>query len=84
MEDVKVQAEKMDGWSVENEMIIRKFKFVKYLDGISFAEKIGTYAESVQHHPFISIDYTTVTVSWTTQKDIAAAKACNNLYRLFN
>ncbi|HIW11637.1 MAG TPA: 4a-hydroxytetrahydrobiopterin dehydratase [Candidatus Salinicoccus stercoripullorum] len=90
MEDVKTQAENMDGWSLENEIIIRKFKFDKYLDGVSFAEKIGIYAESVQHHPFISIDYTAVTVSWTThsknsltEKDIAAARACNNLYRLF-
>jgi len=90
MEDVKTQAENMGGWSLENEIIIRKFKFDKYLDGVSFAEKIGIYAESVQHHPFISIDYTAVTVSWTThsknsltEKDIAAARACNNLYRLF-
>jgi len=91
MTDIKAQVEKLDGWSVENEMVIRKFKFDKYLDGISFVENIGIYAEGVQHHPFISIDYTTVTVSWTThsknsltEKDIAAAKACNNLYRLFN
>src|SRR5699024_1062586 len=90
MEDVKTQAEKMDGWSLENEIVVRRFNFAKYVDGVSFAEKIGIYAVSAQHHPFISIDYTAVTVSWTThsktsltEKDIAAARACNNLYRSF-
>ncbi|AKG72824.1 4a-hydroxytetrahydrobiopterin dehydratase [Salinicoccus halodurans] len=91
MADVKAEVEKLDGWSIDNETISKKFKFDKYLDGISFVEKIGTYAEGVQHHPGISINYTTVAVSWTThskkeltEKDIAAAKACNNLYQLFS
>ncbi|WP_342388175.1 4a-hydroxytetrahydrobiopterin dehydratase [Salinicoccus bachuensis] len=90
MSDVKSEVEKLDGWTLEGEKISKKFKFTNYLDGIHFTEKIGIYAESVQHHPGISINYTTVTVSWTTfskkeltEKDVSGAKACENLYRLF-
>lgn len=90
MSDVKSEVEKLDGWTLEEEKISKKYKFAKYLDGIDFTEKISIYAEGVQHHPGITINHTTVTVSWTTfskkeltEKDIAGAKACENLYRLF-
>ncbi|WP_411843124.1 4a-hydroxytetrahydrobiopterin dehydratase [Salinicoccus sp. HZC-1] len=90
MPDVKAEAEKLDGWTLDSEKISRKFTFDKYLDGISFVEKISVYAESVQHHPGIAINHTKVTISWTTfskkeltEKDIAGAKASENLYRLF-
>lgn len=90
MTDVKTEVEKLDGWTLEGEKISKKFKFDKYLDGINFVNKIGIYAESVQHHPNVSINYTTVTISWSThskkeltEKDIAGAKACENLYHLF-
>ncbi len=90
MSDIKAAVEKLEGWAVENEKLSKKFKFDKYLDGISFVEKVGGYAEGVQHHPDISINYTTVTMTWTThskkeltEKDIAGAKACENLYKYF-
>lgn len=90
MADIKAELEKLNDWTQDGEKISRKFKFDKYLDGINFVEKVGVYAESVQHHPSIAIDHTTVTMSWTTfskkeltEKDVAGAKACENLYRLF-
>lgn len=90
MADIQEQLENLEDWTQEGEKISKKFKFDKYLDGINFVEKVGVYAESVQHHPGIKIDHTTVTVSWTTfskkgltEKDIAGAKASDHLYRLF-
>ncbi|MHC0551859.1 4a-hydroxytetrahydrobiopterin dehydratase [Salinicoccus sp. CNSTN-B1] len=66
MTDVKAEIEKLHDWTLEDEKIKRTFKFDRYLDAISFVEKVGIYAESVQHHPKIVINHTAVTVSWTT------------------
>lgn len=90
MTDVKAAAKELDGWELDGERVRKQFKFDAYLDGLDFVKKIGVYAEGAQHHPGISIAYTTVKVSWTTfskkeltEKDITAAKACDNLYKLF-
>ncbi len=90
MTDVKAEIEKLHDWTLEDEKIKRTFKFDRYLDAISFVEKVGIYAESVQHHPKIVINHTAVTVSWTTfsrkqltEKDIQGGKACENIYRLY-
>lgn len=90
MSDVKKAVEELDGWELDGERIRKKFKFNHYLDGLEFVKKVGVYAEGAQHHPGISIAYTTVKISWITfskkaltEKDIIAAKACDNLYKLF-
>lgn len=89
MADVKAQAEELEGWTLEEETLKKKFKFDNYLDGLAFVQNLGVYAESVQHHPHISIIYTNITVKWTThsdkaltEKDVAAAKATDNVYKL--
>lgn len=85
--DVKAEAEKLDGWELKDEKLIKKFKFEKYFDGIKFVNKLAEHAESKQHHPGIRINYTTVTVVWTTfsthelkERDIEGAKATDKLY----
>ncbi|MFD2830967.1 4a-hydroxytetrahydrobiopterin dehydratase [Corticicoccus populi] len=90
MSDVKKAVEELDGWELDGERIRKNFKFNHYLDGLDFVKKVGVYAEGAQHHPGISIAYTTVKISWITfskkaltEKDITAAKACDNLYKLF-
>ncbi|AXF57892.1 4a-hydroxytetrahydrobiopterin dehydratase [Salicibibacter kimchii] len=86
MKDVKTEAKELEGWSLEGEKIRKSFSFDTYFEGISFVSKLAVYAEGVQHHPHVTIDHTNVTVQWTTvdqgaltAKDIAAAKASDNL-----
>ena len=88
MSDVKEQAEKLEGWELDGEKLTKTYKFDKYLDGLEFVSKLGVYAESVQHHPDISINHTNVTITWTTfskkaltEKDIAGAKASDNVLK---
>lgn len=46
--------------------ICKKFKFGKYLDGISFVNKVAKLAESEGHHPDLEVGYAKVTVNlWT-------------------
>lgn len=88
MSDVKEQAEKLDGWELDGEKLKKTYRFDKYLDGIEFVKKLAVYAESVQHHPGISINHTNVTITWTTfskkeltEKDVAGAKATDNVLK---
>lgn len=85
--DVKQEAAQLDGWTLEDEKLTKKFKFDKFLDGIDFVNKLAKHAENEQHHPGIRINYTTITVVWTTfsshelkEKDIEGAKATDKLY----
>ena len=74
-------------WSEEHDALVRKFHFDAYLDGIEFVRHVAELAELVQHHPHITIDYTTVRISLQThdagniitEKDIEMAVAINKL-----
>jgi 4a-hydroxytetrahydrobiopterin dehydratase len=44
----------------------RSFQFSDYMQGVSFAEKVGELAEMQDHHPRIIIDWRKVTVEWWT------------------
>lgn len=85
--NIKEEAKNLEGWTLEDERIIKKFKFDTFLAGIEFVNKLAAYAEKVQHHPGIRINYSTITVIWTTfsthelkEKDIEGAKATDKLY----
>ncbi len=81
------EAEKLEHWTVEGETLIRSFSFDDFLAGIDFVQNVSAYSEGAQHHPYIIIDHTTITIKWTTvdkgkltQKDLDAARACDQFY----
>lgn len=86
--NVKEEAEQLEGWTLEDEKLIKKFKFETFPEGIDFVNKLAEYAEDVQHHPGIRINYSTITVVWTTfsthelkERDIEGAKATDEMYK---
>lgn len=75
-------------WALKGRSIFRRYGFSKFMDGIAFTNKVAEIAESLNHHPFISIDYTYVTVTLTswhargvTSADFAQALVIDNAYR---
>lgn len=74
-------------WSEHHNALVREFKFEAYLDGLAFVQRVAELAELVQHHPHITIDYTTVRISLqthdegnvVTEKDLEMAGAINKL-----
>lgn len=87
--DVKTEAKKLEirGWELKEEKLIKKFKFDRFLDGIEFVNMLAQQAEKEQHHPGIRINYTTVTVVWTTfsthelkERDIEGAIATDKIF----
>ncbi len=77
----------LKGWSREEDMLVKEFRFDDYLAGLAFASSIGVIAEGLDHHPDLSIGWRRVHVSFTTHdagnklsaKDFAAAAAIDAL-----
>ena len=84
--EVKEKLMNVDGWKVKGNKIQKVYKFTKYMDGIEFVNKLAELAEKEEHHPDITIIWTTVTVELTTHDaggltiyDVRMAKKINGL-----
>lgn len=82
--EVREKLEEIEGWKIKGSKIQRIYKFKKYMDGIAFVNKLAELAEKEQHHPDLTIIWTTVTVELTTHdaggitlRDIRMAKKIN-------
>lgn len=66
-EELTQQLTTLPEWKrIDNKWIERRYRFTEYLDGIAFVNKIATLAEKENHHPFITIQYKMVIVSFTS------------------
>ncbi|GGB45987.1 4a-hydroxytetrahydrobiopterin dehydratase [Virgibacillus dakarensis] len=66
-EQIKQELEQLPKWKrLDEKWIARKYHFKNFLAGVRFVDQIAEYAESKQHHPFISIDYKAVTLKITS------------------
>ena len=82
-EQVAEKLKALAGWEYKNNAISKTFKFKEFLHGIEFVQKVAEIAEAADHHPDISIHYTSITFTcWThteggvTDKDF---KLANNI-----
>lgn len=57
-----------DGWTYENEQVVRTYDFDSYLDGVEFATEVARLADEAFHHPRIVIEFRTVTVAFTSHE----------------
>jgi 4a-hydroxytetrahydrobiopterin dehydratase len=64
--EAKETLKNIEGWKVKGKKIKKVYKFRKYMDGIKFVNKLAELAEKEQHHPDITIIWTTVTVELMT------------------
>jgi 4a-hydroxytetrahydrobiopterin dehydratase len=87
-QQIQTELEKRPDWErTDEKWIVRKYRFKKYLDGVDFASDAANYAESIKHHPLITIDYKKVTLkmsSWQakglTDLDFEMAAHFDELY----
>ncbi|MFW6435673.1 MAG: 4a-hydroxytetrahydrobiopterin dehydratase [Halovenus sp.] len=85
--DDEIEAQLPEGWDRDGDEIVRTFEFDSYLPGVGFASGVGGLAEDACHHPEITITWGEVEVRLTThdaggitEKDIALAERCNDIY----
>jgi 4a-hydroxytetrahydrobiopterin dehydratase len=76
---------KLDGWAVENDCLVKDFKFKTFTEAINFMNQLAPVAEKLNHHPDWSNSYKKVVISLTThseggltEKDFAFAEAADH------
>jgi 4a-hydroxytetrahydrobiopterin dehydratase len=59
----KYLADLGSGWELKDEKVIKSFQFSSFVDAIEFVNKVAKVAESINHHPIITINWKTVKLS---------------------
>jgi 4a-hydroxytetrahydrobiopterin dehydratase len=88
LSEIQQKLTTVPNWRItEEKWIERKFRFVEYLNGLEFVQRVAELSEKINHHPFISIDYKLVTLkitSWhakgLTELDFELAKKYDAIY----
>lgn len=62
----------VDGWAVINEesqqRLHRVFKFKNFEQALAAAQRVGEYADQVDHHPRLIIEWGSLAVTWWSHK----------------
>jgi len=84
--EIKQKLRGLAGWKHRGRFITKTFEFDDFMDGISFLNKVAKVAEKQEHHPDISVRYSTVKLSIQTHSeggvtnwDISLAKAIDRI-----
>jgi 4a-hydroxytetrahydrobiopterin dehydratase len=48
---------------LKDEKVVKSFQFSSFVDAIEFVNKVAKVAESINHHPIITINWKTVKLS---------------------
>ena len=57
---------KLEGWSLEEDQLVKRFSFKTYKDGLVFALAVGQAADNLNHHPDLEVGYAKVKVAVNT------------------
>ena len=75
-----------EGWEEIGGALEREFRFDDFEQALAFVNRVGTLAESENHHPDIAIHWNTVTLRWwthvenaITERDLQLAALTNEL-----
>lgn len=84
--DIAVRLREVPGWTREGQSISRIWKFHDFPEALAFINKVGTIAETMDHHPDIANSWATVRLTLTTHDkggltnlDFDLAKKINDL-----
>ncbi len=86
-DEVKKRIHEISGWNFENNQIGKEFQFKDFVEALSFTNKVGNFAEEINHHPDIFIhswNKVKITISThseggITNKDFKLAEKINGL-----
>jgi 4a-hydroxytetrahydrobiopterin dehydratase len=81
-EEIKRDIEELGtGWELKEGRIVKSFQFPSFMNAIEFVNEVAKVAEKVNHHPIITINWTTIKLSLKsfdvdaiTKQDINLAK----------
>ncbi len=58
-----------NGWRRQGDAITKQYKFASFPDAIAFVGRLVPGAEAADHHPDIAINYSRVTLSYSTHSE---------------
>ncbi len=74
------------GWSEVNGALEREFVFRDFAEALAFVNRVGSAAETANHHPDVEIHWNRVRLRWwthaqnaITERDLAMAEQTNGL-----
>lgn len=87
-DDIKRHLEKLAGWELKEEKIVKSYSFASFREAVEFANDVADIAEERNHHPIITISWKTVGISSVsfdvghlTERDFGLAGALDEMYR---
>jgi len=71
LSDQEIQDElaKLDGWRLEGRIIVKQFELDDFVGSVRFVDSLVEPAESLNHHPDLSISWDKVTVAITNHAE---------------
>jgi 4a-hydroxytetrahydrobiopterin dehydratase len=60
---------RLDGWQRQGDAIVKQYRFASFPDAVAFVGRLVPGAEAADHHPDITINYTRVTLSYSTHSE---------------
>lgn len=85
-ESIQEHLKELEGWTLENNGIEKKFKFKNFSQALGFIVQVGLEAEKSNHHPELFNVYNKVDIRLTTHdeggvtdKDLQLAMAIEKL-----
>ncbi|MEE9450493.1 MAG: 4a-hydroxytetrahydrobiopterin dehydratase [Ignavibacteriaceae bacterium] len=86
-EEINNWMKELSGWQFHNNEIGKEFQFKDFPEALSFVNKVGEFAEEMNHHPDIflhswnkvNITLSTHDKGGVTEKDFQLAKKINEL-----
>ncbi len=85
-DELRVEVEKLSGWSLENDKLHREFLFQDFNEAFGFMARVALIAESMQHHPEwfnvwnrVVVDLSTHDAGGVTSLDVELAQKMNDI-----
>lgn len=66
---IRERLARLDGWQREGDAIRKQFKFASFPDAVAFLTRLVPGAEAADHHPDITVNYSRVTLSYSTHSE---------------
>ncbi|MCC5949597.1 MAG: 4a-hydroxytetrahydrobiopterin dehydratase [Nitriliruptoraceae bacterium] len=83
---IRTALEDLEGWERRDQAIHRSFSFDGFREAIAFINRVADLADAADHHPELANVYASVDITLTThdaggitQKDVALARAINDV-----
>ena len=85
-DELRQALETLNGWSVENKQLNKRFSFENFAAALEFVNGVGALAEAADHHPDITFGWGYAEIALTTHDrggvtdvDVALAKQIDAL-----